>query len=324
MAQGRVALMPAGCVIGVDLGGTKLLAGVVDPDLTVRHRAFRPTPTDGVLRALEDAVRELMAATGAPVDGVGIGLPSLIDADTGVARWTNHLELAGAAVADLLAERLGVPVVVENDANLALVAEHRAGAAAGAAHAAMLTVGTGIGGAAVVDGRLVVGARGAAGEWGHMVIERDGPPCPGRCPNRGCLEALASGIALAREGEEAARRRPDSQLGRALAGGRRISGALVTELAHQDDAAAREALERVGRALGVGLASIANALDPEVIVIGGGVIAAGELLLGPARAELAARALPPIGESVRVEPARFGAESGMLGAALLAREHGRA
>lgn len=312
--------MPPGCVIGVDLGGTKLLAGVVDGGLAVHHRAFRPAPAAGVLDALEDVVRELMGANGAPVAGVGLGLPSLMDRAAGVARWTNHLDLAGVAVGDLLAERLGVPVAVDNDANVALLAEHRAGAAAGAADAVMLTVGTGIGGAAVVDGRLVRGAHGTAGEWGHVVVERDGPPCPGNCPNRGCLEALASGLALAREGEEAARRHPDSLLGRALAGGRRISGALVTELGHEGDGAAREALERVGRALGVGLASIANALDPEVIVIGGGVVAAAELLLGPARAELSARALPPVAAAVRVEPARFGAESGMLGAAVLARE----
>jgi glucokinase len=183
----------------------------------------------------------------------------------------------------------------------------------------MLTIGTGVGGATVVDGRLVRGARGAAGEWGHVVVDLDGPPCPGRCPSRGCLEAVASGTALGVEGERAAAADRSSALAREAAAGRTITGALVTELAHDGDAAARGAVEAVGRRLGVGLASIANALDPEVIVIGGGVIAAGELLLGPAREELARRALPPIAERVRVEPSRFGAESGMLGAALLAR-----
>jgi glucokinase len=311
--------MPADCVIGVDLGGTKLLAGVVDRDLRVHHRAFRPAPTSDVLDALEAIVRELIAASEAPVGGVGIGIPSLMDQARGVARWTNHLDLEGVSVADVLADRLDLPVTVDNDANLAMLAEHSEGAAKGAAHAVMLTLGTGIGGAIVVGGRLVRGAHGAAGELGHIVVDLDGPVCPGNCPNRGCLEAVASGSALAVEGDHIAESDRDSALAKEAAAGRPITGALVTELAHDGDPGALQAVESIGRKLGVGLVSIANALDPEVIVIGGGVIAAGELLLGPAREVLAKRALPPIAEAVRVEPARFGAESGMLGAALLAR-----
>jgi glucokinase len=315
--------MPADCVIGVDLGGTKLLAGVVDRDLVVHHRAFRPAPTDNVIDALEDVARELIATADSPVGAVGFGIPSLMDAATGTVRWTNHLDLVDVAAADVLADRLALRVAVDNDANVAMRAEFHAGAAMGASVAVMLTVGTGIGGATVVDGKLVRGARGGAGEWGHIVVDMDGPPCPGNCPGHGCLEAVASGLALAREGLAAAQSEPGSALGRELADGRTITGALVTELAHDGDEAARGAVERVGRLLGVGLASIANAVEPEVIVVGGGVIAAGELLLGPAREEMASRALPAIAEVVRVEPARFGAESGMLGAALLAREgHG--
>lgn len=311
-------VMPADCVIGVDLGGTKLAAGVIDGDLRVRHRAFRPAPTGGVLDALAEVVGELLDSSEEPVGAVGMGIPSLMDRSAGMARWTNHLDLADVAVADLLADRLGLPVFVDNDANAAMLAEHRAGAAQGASHAVLLTLGTGIGGAVVVDGRLVRGARGYAGELGHVVVDLDGPPCPGNCPNRGCLEALASGAALAVEGERAAASDRESALARAEREGVPITGALVTELAHDGDEAAVRAVGEVGRRLGVGLASIANALDPEVIVIGGGVIAAGEILLGPARAEMAHRALPPVAEAVRVEPARFGAESGMLGAALLA------
>lgn len=311
--------MPADCVIGVDLGGTKLLAGVVDDELRVHHRAFRPAPTSGVLDALEEITRELVAAAEGPVAAVGIGIPSLMDQQRGVARWTNHLDLEGVSVADLLAERLDLPVTVDNDANLAMLAEHRAGAAKGAVHAVMLTVGTGIGGAIVAGGRLLRGARGAAGELGHIVVDLDGPVCPGSCPGRGCLEAVASGSALAVEGEQVAQSDRSSALRKVADEGRAITGALVTELAHDGDAGARSAVEAVGRKLGMGLVSIANALDPEVIVIGGGVIAAGELLLGPAREVFVARALPPIAAAVRIEPARFGAESGMLGAALLAR-----
>lgn len=311
--------MPADCVIGVDLGGTKLLAGVVDDDLRVHHRAFRPAPTSGVLDALEEITRELIGAAEGPVAAVGIGIPSLMDQQRGVAVWTNHLDLERVSVADLLAERLDLPVTVDNDANVAMLAEHRAGAAKGAVHAVMLTVGTGIGGAIVAGGRLLRGARGAAGELGHIVVDLDGPVCPGSCPGRGCLEAVASGSALAVEGEHVAQSDRSSALRKVADEGRAITGALVTELAHDGDAGARSAVESIGRKLGMGLVSIANALDPEVIVIGGGVIAAGELLLGPAREVFVARALPPIAEAVRIEPARFGAESGMLGAALLAR-----
>jgi glucokinase len=311
--------VPTDCVIGVDLGGSKLLAGVVDTDLRVHHRAFRPAPTSDVLDTLEAIARELIGASEAPIAAVGMGIPSLMDQSRGVAMWTNHLDLVDVSVADLLADRLDLPVTIDNDANLAMLAEHSDGAAKGASHAVMLTIGTGIGGAIVAGGRLVRGAHGAAGELGHMVVDRDGPPCPGNCPNRGCLEAIASGRALGVEGDHIAATDRESALARESAAGRPITGALVTELAHDGDAGAIRAVERIGRNLGIGLASIANALDPEVIVVGGGVIAAGELLLGPARQELAARALPPIAQRVRVEASRFGAESGMLGAAILAR-----
>jgi glucokinase len=312
--------MPAGWVIGVDLGGTKLLGGVVDRDLVVRHRAFRSTPQNGVLGALADIVGELTEAADGHVAAVGLGIPSLVDRARGAAVWTNHLDLEHVPVRDLMSEQLAVPVVVENDANAALLAEHRAGAAQGSRHALMLTLGTGIGGAALVDGVMVRGAHGAGGELGHVVVDREGPACPGHCPNRGCLEARASGTALAREGLEAARAAPESALGRELAEGREITGALVTELAHDGDEAALAAVVAVGRWLGIGLSGLANVFDPEVIVIGGGVGRAGELLLAPAREELEARALPPVAAQTRVVASRFGEESGMLGAALLAWE----
>jgi glucokinase len=229
-----------------------------------------------------------------------------------------HLPIAEVPFHDLMAERLGVPVHVDNDANVAMLVEHRFGAAAGTQHAALLTLGTGIGGAFVVDGRLVRGALGAAGEFGHMVVDADGLPCHGSCPNRGCLETVASGTALARLAGEEAAADPAGRLGRALAAGVPLTGALVTELAHDGDPAAGRCLRRVGEGLGVGIANVVNILNPEVVVVGGGVIAAGDLLLGPARAVVAARALSPSKDLARIVPARFGAESGMLGAAVLA------
>lgn len=318
-----VAKVPKQCVIGVDLGGTKLLAGAVDEDLQVHHRSVRSSrgsDTAEVLGILEGAIREAMEAVGGHVGGVGIGIPSTIDASRGVSVYSTHLPLAGVPVASILSERLGVPVLMDNDANLALLVEHRAGAAQGARNALMLTLGTGIGGGIIVDDHLYRGSQGAAGELGHVVVEQDGPPCQGNCPNRGCLEVMASGSALVREATAMAGERPRSALGRALAHGQGITGPLVTELAFDGDQASQEVLGLIGRRLGVGLSSLVNVFNPDVIVIGGGVVAAGEYVLGPARREMVARGLPPARDHARVVATRFGEESGMLGAALLAQD----
>ncbi len=308
-------------VIGVDLGGTKLLAGLVDRELGVLRRERRPAPTrdpETLLAAVVDAVEAVRAGAGGDVRAVGFGIPCLIDVETGVAVSSTHLPLAGIPFARVMAERLGLPACVDNDANLALLAEHARGAAEGATNAVMLTLGTGIGGGVVIDGRLYRGSRGAAGELGHMVVWADGPDCGPGCPSRGCLEAVASGTALARAARRAADADPDGGLGRALAAGREVDGPLVTELALAGDPGARTVLADIGRWLGIGLVNLANIFNPDVIVIGGGVIAAGELLLEPAREVLAERALGLPGGHVRVTAAHFGVESGMLGAAVLA------
>jgi glucokinase len=314
--------MSAGCVIGVDLGGTKLLAGVVDADLNVHHRVFRHAREgkgpDQLLDALVAAVEEARAAASEEVRAVGFGVPSLVDPRTGVANTTVHLPLRDVPLRDVMAERLGVPVAVDNDANAAMVAEHRHGAAAGTSCAALLTLGTGIGGGIVVDGKVVRGAYGGAGEWGHMVIEADGPLCT--CGNRGCLEMLVSGTAMGRAARRAAEELPDSAFGRALMAGREITGMLATELAHDGDPVARDVVASMGHYLGVGIGNVVNILNPEVVVVGGGVIAAGDLLLEPARAVVAERALAPSREQVRIVPTRFGDASGMIGAAVLAMD----
>jgi glucokinase len=312
--------MADACVIGVDLGGTKLLAGTVDAELRVHHRAYRLARRDAVLDTIVEAVEEAREATTHEIGAVGVGIPCLVEPLRGVAMACNHLALADVPVRDLLAERLGLPVVLDNDANAALVAECRFGAASGARHVVMLTIGTGIGGGLLVDGQVVRGISGAAAELGHVVIDADGRPCPGNCPNRGCLEAYVSGPALARAGQEAARAAPGSALGRALGGGRTISGPLVTELAHDGDEEARAVIAGLGTRLGIGITSLVNVFNPEVVVVGGGLIAAGDLLLEPARAVVAERALVPARDQVRIVPARFGDESGMLGAAALAFE----
>jgi glucokinase len=312
--------MPPRRVIGIDAGGTKLLGGVVDEGLVVHHRVHRTWRGGDRAETLDifvESVEEVRAA--APdVVAVGFGIPSLVEWDTGVSRWSTHLPLADVRFRDVMSERLGLPVVVDNDANVALLAEARFGAARGVSHAVLVALGTGIGSGLLLDGRIYRGARGLGAEIGHMVVDLHGPDCQGSCPGRGCLEVMASGSTIGREGRAAAAAAPDSALGRRVASDQEITGGIVTELAHAGDDAAVSVLRQIGRRLGYGLVGVVNVFNPELIVIGGGALAAGELLLGPAREVVAERALPPAREMVSIVPAEFGDESGMLGAALLA------
>ena len=313
--------MPGRRTIGVDMGGSKLLAGAVDTGLSVHHRAQRTlTGLDqsALLDVAVDAVQEARGLAGGDVAAVGFGIPSLIDQRTGRAVVSINLALSDIVFADVMGERLGLPVFVDNDANLAALAEHRAGAAYGCSEAVLLTIGTGIGGGLILRGELYHGAIGSAGELGHIVIDEHGPPCQGNCPNHGCVEAMASGTALAREATRVARERPESGLGVALTDGHTLAGPLVTELAHDGDASALEVIELIGSRLGVAVCSLVNIFNPEVVVIGGGVMAAGELLLEPIRKVVATRALPPSRDLVSIVMAEFGVEAGMIGAAALA------
>jgi glucokinase len=251
------------------------------------------------------------------VVAAGLGIPSTIDREKGLAITAVNLPIVDVPIRDLMRERVGLPVYIDNDANVAALAEHRFGAARGATNAVMLTIGTGIGGGLILDGKVYRGSIGAGAELGHMVVDIDGPPCQGNCPNHGCIEAVASGTALGREGRAAAEREPDSVLGRALATEGEISGETVTEVALAGDAMARDVVALVGRRLGVAFSNYANIFDPDVIVVGGGVMAAGDLLLDPARAELKARALPPM-NGTPVVAAQLGPDAGMIGAAVMA------
>jgi glucokinase len=313
--------MPARRTIGVDMGGTKLLAGAVDSRLGVHHRVQRTVAgldLQSLLRTVVDAVQEGIAEAGGEVEAVGFGIPALMDQRSGRAVVAVNLPIIDVPFGDLMAERLGLPVFVDNDANVATIAEHRAGAARGYREAVLLTIGTGIGGGLILRGELYRGAHGAAAELGHMVIDQNGPPCQGNCPNHGCIESLASGTALSREAARIAAERPRSRLAAAVRDGRHPAGPLVSELAHDGDEAAIAVLDLIGTRLGVAIANYVNIFNPEVVVIGGGVIGAGELLLAPARAEMARRALPPSRDEVKIVAARFGVEAGMIGAAALA------
>ena len=312
--------MPPRRVIGIDAGGTKLLGGVVDEGLVVHHRVRRTWRGGDRAETLDifvESVEEVRAA--APdVAAVGFGIPALVEWETGVSRWSTHLPLADVRFRDVMSERLGLPVVVDNDANAALLAEARFGAARDVSHAVLVALGTGIGSGLLLDGRIYRGSRGMGAEIGHMVVDLHVPDCQGSCPGRGCLEVMASGSTIGREGRAAAAAAPDSALGRRAAADQEITGGIVTELAHAGDDVAVSVLTQIGRRLGYGLVGVVNVFNPELIVIGGGALAAGELLLGPAREVVAERALPPVREMVSIVPAEFGDESGMLGAALLA------
>jgi len=312
----------AECTIGVDLGGTKVLAGVLDADLGIRSRVrhevaglSRPDLIDVIVATVEEARR---GVADEPV-AVGIGVPATFDHSTGRVVRSTHLPLMDLAIEDLLAERLGLPVVADNDATCAAIAEHRAGAAVGVGNAVVMTLGTGIGAGLVLDGEVRRGAHGAAGELGHLPVEPGGLKCGLGCPGRGCLETRVSGPALEREAERVAIARPQSELAKAAANGP-LRGARVVELAHDGDLAALEALGIVGQWLGTGLVAIANLLDPELVVVGGGLAAAGDLILEPARSVLRERAMPPAALEMEIIPAKFGADAGLIGASLLARD----
>jgi glucokinase len=308
-------------MVGIDLGGTKLAAGVVDAAATVLYRAVVPTVTtsqDACLAGLWEQIDRALAAVSGPVEGVGVGVASMIDFAAGSLVASTNLPLTDVPLRNLLEDRYDLPVVIDNDATVACIGEHRWGAGAGTQEMLMLTLGTGIGGGIIAGGRPYRGFSGAAGELGHIVVDIDGPPCQGSCPNHGCLEALASGTAIGRAALAAAQAQPDSALGRALAAGETIDGRLAYALAERGDVVAREVFTRIGTILGVGITSLVNIFNPEMVVLGGGAAQAGELLFAPARAVVRERGLRPQRDQVRIVAAHFGEDAGFVGAAALA------
>jgi glucokinase len=305
--------------IGVDLGGTKMLVGVLagTEPLYEQREASKGQTEDELVELLVREIEEAREARPG-VAAVGLGIPATIDHDRGVAVAAVNLPLSNLPIRDIVSERTGLPVFVDNDGNVAALAEYLYGAAQGMPHMVMLTVGTGIGGGLILGGEIYRGSTGAGAELGHVVIQVDGPPCQGNCPNHGCVEALASGTALGREGRAAAESSPGSALGKALAEGKEVDGRVVTEAGLAGDQAAIEVFDLIGSRLGVACTSFANIFQPDAIVVGGGVIAAGDLLLEPARREVRERALTPMNKTPILE-ATLGNDAGMIGAAALAR-----
>jgi glucokinase len=311
-------------VIGIDLGGTKLAAGVVSGDLTVHHRTLRPSvgiSQDELLDLIAEVVRDLSELSGDdhPIEAVGLGIPSLIDQRTGTAVVSVNLPIANVPIRELMTERLGLPIALDNDGNVAALAEQRFGAGRGKRDVILIGLGTGVAGGIIIDGKIFRGATGSGAELGHITVLADGPRCQGNCPNLGCLETMASGTAMGRYANEYAQENPDSALGRELAAGRPVTGMTASDLAHQGDEGGIAVMAKAGHYLGAGLVSISNIFNPEAIIIGGGAASgAGDFVVKPAREHFAKYGLSPNKEIAEVLPAKFGPEAGMLGSATMA------
>jgi glucokinase len=298
--------MRAQRTIGIDVGGTKILAGVVERDGTVVRTERRETPVESTQAFLEGLAGVADALRDESVAAVGIGIPSTIDQREGTSVFSVHVPIEGVPLRERAEHYLGLPVAIDNDANAAAVAEWTIGAGKGTQHMVMLTLGTGIGGGLILGGQLYRGSSGAAAELGHMVLEFDGPECRGHCTGRGHFEYFVSGSRA-------------EELGQELLGPGADARKLVAA-ARDGDERAGSALTELGRRLGAGMASLVNIFDPEVIVVGGGFGEALDLLLEPALETVRRDALPPGRDRVRVVPAQLGEEAGMVGAGLIAFE----
>ncbi len=305
--------------IGVDVGGTKALGLVVRADGTILDRLLAETPADdaeasaGIVVDVARALRERNPDAVA----VGVGAAGMVDRE-GVMRFAPNVAWRELPLRRRVADGVGLPVVVDNDANAAAWGEFRFGAGRPATDMLLVTVGTGIGGGIVAGGALFRGAHGFAAEIGHIIVEPGGPRCG--CGNLGCWEQVASGRAIDRLGRQAAAEHPGSAL-TALAGGdpSKVTGPIVTRAAQEGDPMAVRVLEEVGVRLGQGIAGLVNVLDPDVVVVGGGAIVAGDLLLEPARAALrGAVEAPAHRPDVPILAAELGNDAGAVGAADLA------
>ena len=304
--------------VGVDVGGTKIAALRIDRTGEVLARDVRPTPAHdqaATLAAMADAAEAVRTSE---VAAVGVSAAGLVEWPAGVMRFAPNLSWRDIALVDEMRERLGLPVVADNDNNCAGWGEFRYGAAAGHRVAVFVGVGTGIGGGIILDGRLFRGAHGFAAEIGHIIVEPGGPQCG--CGNRGCWEQVASGHALARDGQEAVMRHPHSALVERSGGDpAKVTGAMVAEVALGGDTVATGIVVEAAHRLGEGVAGLVNVLDPDIVVIGGGVSAAGDLVLEPARAAFSA-AVEGAGHrpEVPLVLATLGNDAGATGAAALA------
>lgn len=321
MGRGRTPLF-----IGVDLGGTKIASALVDADMRMIDRVTVATMPgegpDAVIGRMLGTVQDLTTRHGYDVGdarAIGIGCPGPLDHKTGTVLDAPNLMWKDVSVAGPMAEITGRPVYLENDANVAALAENRMGAGRGARHMMYVTVSTGIGSGLILDGKLYVGAAGAAGELGHVTMLADGPLCG--CGNRGCLESLASGTAIARRAREIATRPGGEGILKAARGDiSAIDARLVASAATAGDAAAAAIMRVAFEYLGIAIANVVNLLNLDMVVIGGGVARVGNVLFDTVRRLVELRSFACMAREVRVVPASLGADAGALGAACYAAE----
>jgi glucokinase len=305
-------------VLGVDVGGTKVAVAAVD-GVTPSHAVEHPTvveSTDALLDGIEAVVRRVIRQAGEP-EAIGVGVPSQIEYATGTVETSVNIPLTGVPLREELGGRFGVPVFVDNDANCAALAEAHI---VGEGHLVMLTLGTGVGGGVVMDGMTFRGAHGLGAELGHFTLNPDGPPCPGNCPNHGCVEAYCSGQALERDATELAKDRPDSRLAQAIGDDGKVSGHELVEAAEQGDPDALFLFGNFARMLGIAIAGYVNVFEPDLLAIGGGLSRASHLFFDRAVQEAGVRALPALWRRTTIALAQGGADAGVIGAGVLAAQ----
>lgn len=325
MSAAPLTLAPTDLVVGVDLGGTNIVVGAMRADGSASY-GVHSAPTRSqegadaviarIVRMVEETIAVTLRETGADrrtVRGIGIGSPGPLDRERGVVLVTPNLGWREVALRDRVAEAVGLPATLDNDANCATLGEWWIGAARGARHVVGMTIGTGIGGGLILDGRLYHGTSDVAGEIGHMTIDQTGRRCG--CGNYGCLEAYASGPAIADRAREALAYEPDSILPTLVAGDlSRITAATVYDAAARADAVAIEVVRDTARFLGTGIANLLNIFNPDVVVIAGGVTHAGDALFVPLRAEVRRRAFRPAFDACRIVPGSLPGTAGVVGA----------
>jgi glucokinase len=303
-------------VLGVDVGGTKVAVAAIE-GVTVVDSLEERTPldsTEALLDGIERAVQSMVKRVGT-AEAIGVGVPSQIHFATGTVETSVNIPLTGVPLREELGRRFGAPVFVDNDANCAALAEAHT---LGEDNLVMLTLGTGVGGGVVIGGMTFRGAHGLGAELGHFTLNPDGPPCPGKCPNRGCIEAYCSGQALERDATELARDKSGSGLAKRLGEDGKVSGREVVAAAEEGDPDALLVFHNFARMLGVALAGYVNVFEPDRVALGGGLSRASDLFLERAIQEASTRALPALWRRATIALAEGGADAGVIGAGVLA------
>ena len=308
-------------VLGVDVGGTKVAVGAL-VGAEVTHQEESPTPlsdTEALLDGIEATARRVIERVGVPA-AIGVGVPSQIDQTRGIVESSVNIPLTGVPLREELRQRFELPVFVDNDANCAALAEAQLVDNAPASLLVMLTLGTGVGGGVIIGDEIFRGAHGLGAELGHFTLDPEGPPCPGNCPGRGCLEAYCSGQALERDATEFARDMPESRLAECLDDNGHVTSRSLVTVARDGDADALRVFGRFARMLGVAIGGYVNVFEPEYVVVGGGLSRAADLYFERAVDEAGSRALPALWKRVTVSLARGGAGAGVIGAGVLAAQ----